>query len=169
MQRIRLLLIGCLFQLSILIEIKEKKFTNPTIFKEIIDRKKTYEIKFDSIESIPNYIQINLTSSNNIRQIVSFSSTNQNCHNCLKYLSTKNELYIEKSQLSLEKNFIYIECENPNEYCQFTVSLTSEKLGVKMEEAKNVKMDNFLVNEYKEKEYYNKVSISQDLSIELIL
>ena len=42
MSRIRLLLIGCLFQLSILIEIGEKKFTNLIKFKELINRKKNY-------------------------------------------------------------------------------------------------------------------------------
>ena len=162
MSRIRLLLIGCLFQLSIFIEIGEKKFTNLIKFKELINRKKTYEIKFDSIESMPNYIQINVISSNNIRQIVSFSSKNQNYNNSIKYMSTKNDLYIEKSELSLEKNFICIECENINEYCEFTINLTSDKLGVKMEEAKNAKMEKIFVNEYN-----YKIMISQDLNIEL--
>ena len=73
-------------------------------------------------------------------------------------MSTKNDLYIKKSQLSLEKNFICIEGENPNEYCEFTINLTSDKLGVKMEEAKNAKTDNYFVNEYN-----YKVMISQDL------
>ena len=167
MSRINSLLIGCLFQLSILITIEEKKYINPFKIKELINRKKIYEIKFDSIESIPNYIQINLTSSNSIRQIVSFSSNNQNCHDSIKYMSIKNDLYIEKSQLSMGKNYIYIECENPNEFCEYTISLTSEKLGVKIEETKIVKMENFLVNEYNKNIYDKKLMISQDLTIEL--
>ena len=167
MPRIKLLLFGCLFQLSILLKIETIKYPNPTEIKELINSKKVYEIKFDSIDSIPNYLQINLSSSNNIWQIVSFSSMNQNCQNGIKYRSVKNDLYIEKSQLSLEKNFICIECENPKEYCEFTLSLTSGKLGMKMEEEKIFKINNYLVNEPKGNEYDNKIMISKDLTIDL--
>lgn len=170
MQKVILfLLIEFLFQLFVSSKIETIEYINPIEIKGLINQKKLYEIKFSS-GSIPNFLQINFNSTNNIRLIVSYSSTNKNC---LKEQSmgTKHFLYLEKSQLSLERNYISVECENPNESCEFKFALKPGNFGIKIKNEKNINLQNFLLNEYKEDREDDdiKLKISQNITVSLYI
>ena len=136
MKNIKLiLLIELLFQLCISINLETIEYMNPIERKGQINQRKTYEIKFPS-ENIPDSLHLNLNSTNNIKQIISFSTKNENCLNGRKIMATKSYIYLEKSQLSLKRNYICIQCENPNENCEFNFILKPGKIGIKIEEDK---------------------------------
>ncbi len=109
------------------------KFKNNLEIPSMIKGLKTYEIKFDSLQEIPENLQISINSLNNINQIISFSK-NKNCLNTQKIKTQKSDFYLEKKQLSLNKNYICIQCECHFEYCDFNTKLSSGKNGVKLEE-----------------------------------
>ena len=68
------LLIEFLFQFFVSSKIETIEYTNPIEITGVINQKKLYEVKFPS-ENIPNHLQINFNSTNNIRLIISYSST----------------------------------------------------------------------------------------------
>ena len=121
-------------QIYISKNIENIQFVNKLEKSFSIKQIKTYEITFNSMENIPDFIHISLSSKNNIEQIVSFSSKNEKCLNANKYSSNNGNFYLEKSQLSLKKNFICVECPYPFEYCEFKMSLLEGKFGFKLEE-----------------------------------
>lgn len=123
----------------------------------------TYEIIFDSQKEIPEHLQFSLNSLNNINQIISFSK-NQKCINAHKIISNKGDFHLDKSQLSLNKNFICIQCETPLENCDFNLKLSSGKKGAKLEQEKNI-LNSFLEEKENEKEL--KIFSSTDENIEL--
>ena len=168
MKNIKLiLLIELLFQLCISINLETIEYMNPIERKGQINQRKTYEIKFPS-ENIPDYLHLNLNSTNNIKQIISFSTKNENCLNGRKIMATKSYIYLEKSQLSLKRNYICIQCENPNENCEFNFILKPGKIGIKIEEDKiqPQKNLNFFLNE-NNLDDKPKLMISKDFSITL--
>ena len=129
-------LIGCIFQLCISKNIERIEFVNKLEIPCFIEQVQTYEITFNSLENIPDYVQISFSSANNIQQIVSFSSKNDQCLNGKRFKSNKSNFYLEKSQLSLNKNFICVECPYPYKDCELKISLLEGKLGPKLEEEK---------------------------------
>ena len=131
-----ILLIGYIFQLCISKNIERIEFINKLEIPCLIKQRQTYEITFSSLENIPDYVQISFSSVNNFQQIVSFSSKNDQCLNGKKFKSNKSNFYLEKSQFSLNKNFICIECPYPYKDCEFKISLLEGKLGPKLEEEK---------------------------------
>ena len=164
------LLIEFLFQSFVSLKIETIEYINPIEINGVINHKKIYEVKFPS-ENIPNYFQINFNSTNNIRLIISYSSTSQNSLK-KQSMGTKNFLFLEKSQLSLERNFISVECENPNESCGFKIVLKPGKTGIQIREEKKIHLQNFLLNEYEEDKESDddiKLMISKDMTVNLYI
>ena len=166
------LLIEFLFQFFVSSKIETIEYTNPIEITGVINQKKLYEVKFPS-ENIPNYLQINFNSTNNIRLIISYSSTSQKSLK-KQSMGTKNFLFLEKSQLSSERNFISVECENPKEICGFQFVLKPGKIGIQIREEKKIHLQNFLFTEYKEDEDKEndddiKLMISKDMTVNLYI
>lgn len=130
-----------IFNLCISKNIQSIQFINKLEIPCFIKQGQTYEITFSSLDNIPDLVHISISSLNNLQQIVSFSSKNEQCLNGKKFRTNKGHFYLEKSQLSLNKNFICVECQSPFENCEFNISLLEGKFGLKLEE-----------EEYKEKE-----------------
>jgi hypothetical protein len=170
MENIKLfLLIECLLQLFVSFKIETIEYINPIEIKGVINQKKLYEITFSS-ENIPDFLQINFNSANNARLVVSYSSTDQNCLN-YQSMGINNILYLEKSQLSFEKNYICVECENPNESCGFKFSLKPGKKGIKIREEKKIQSKNFLLSQNEEDKEDDdvKLMISQNTTVNLYI
>lgn len=171
MQMIKIfLMIEFLFQLFVSRKLETIEYINPIETNGVINHKQIYEVKFPS-ENIPNYLQINFNSTNNIRLIISYSSTSQNSLK-KQSMGTKNFLYLEKSQLSLERNFISVECENPNETCGFKFVLKPGKIGIQIREEKKIHLQSFLLNEYEEDKESDddiKLMISKDMTVNLYI
>ena len=130
------LIIGYILHLFNSKNIKSIQFLNKLKMPCFIKQEQTYEITFNSLDSIPDFVHISISSLNNIQQIISFSSQNEQCLNGQKYRTNKSNFYLEKSQLSLNKNFICVECQYPFENCEFNISLLEGKSGLKLEEEK---------------------------------
>ena len=60
-------LIGCIFELCISKNIERIEFVNKLEIPCFIEQVQTYEITFNSLENIPDYVQMSFSSVNNIR------------------------------------------------------------------------------------------------------
>lgn len=116
--------ISCLFHIYLSIDIHKILFKNQIEIPLLINKRQTYEIIFENPKDIPDKIKISLNSLNNLKQIISFSSTDKFCHNSPKFSPLKGEFYLEKSQLSLLNNFFCIQCENPFQDCRLKMKLS---------------------------------------------
>ena len=134
-----ILLISLIFHVSTSANLESIRFiTNQKEKIFSINKRQSYQILFDSMNEMPDYIQVSLTSINNIKQAISFSSIDEYCFNGEKYITNDAKFHIEKSQLSLSKNYICIECEYPFDYCEFNIILSSGKLGPNLKEKKEI-------------------------------
>lgn len=137
-----LLLIVTIFQI-ISINIEMINYKNGLELSYLINEKKTFELAFDSYNSIPENIHLKLNSLNIINQVISFSSHDPTCTNDPILKSTELDLYLEKSQLSTSKNYLCIACENQLN-CEFSISFSEEKKGLKLEENDNLTLKSSL-------------------------
>lgn len=128
------LLIELFFQICFTIDIEPIKYKNKFELQNSIIQSKTYEIIFNSPKDIPDNIYISLKSLNNIHQIISFSSKNNICQNGQKFKVSNGNMYLEKSQLSINQNYICIRCETPFKECEFKIRFSQGISGLKMYE-----------------------------------
>ena len=124
-------------------KIETLKYKNGMKLSHIIKGNKTFELAFDSYDSIPEYINVKVNSLNSINQIISFSSYDPTCSFDPFLTSTKLEIYLEKSQLSTSKNYLCIACDN-NINCEFNMSFSQEKNGLKLEENDKITLKSYL-------------------------
>ena len=102
------LIISFIFQTSKSLNIESIRLKNQKGKIFSINKRQSYLITFDSMKEMPDYIQVALTSVNNINQTISFSSSDEYCSNGEKYITNDAKFHLEKSQLSLSKNYICI-------------------------------------------------------------
>ena len=162
------LIISFIFQTSKSLNIESIRLKNQKEKIFSINKRQSYQIIFDSMKEMPDYIQVVLTSLNNINQTISFSSSDEYCSNGEKYITNDAKFHLEKSQLSLSKNYICIECEYPFDYCEFKINLSSGKLGPNLKEKKDI-LKNYLVKleENNENDDDITLKISSNLNIDI--
>ena len=98
-----------------------------------IKGKQTYELIFDSLENIPDNLQLKFESLNNIQLSFSSSSLIQTSLNDYHLRGKKLKFDLKRSHLFKEKNYLYVSCEK-SIYCKFNLEIYEKRIETKSEE-----------------------------------
>ena len=109
-----------------------------------IKGKQTYELIFDSLENIPDNLQIKFESLNNIQLSFSSSSLIQTSLNDYHLRGKKLKFELKKSHLFKEKNYLYVSCEK-SIYCKFNLEIYEKRIETKSEEFTKMNFNLFSV------------------------
>lgn len=101
-----------------------------------IEKDQTFEIDFNSVEEVPNNLQLEVKSENNIKQSVSFSSKSPKCYNSQKFSQQEGEFSLEflirENQIKNKKLYLCVKCIYARD-CDIVLSLISREYGEEIE------------------------------------